>query len=63
MYNEFYGFSEKPFEITPDPKFLYLTSNHRKALDAMIKDIKVGRASLASQGKWEQAKQHLFTLS
>ena len=36
MYTEFYGFSEKPFEITPDPKFLYLTSSHRKALDAML---------------------------
>ena len=40
MYNEFYGFSEKPFEVTPDPKFLYFTSSHREALDTMIKGIK-----------------------
>ena len=40
MYNEFYGFSEKPFEVTPDPRFLYLTSSHREALDTMIKGIK-----------------------
>jgi len=39
MYNEFYGFSEKPFEVTPDPKFLYFTSSHREALDTMIKGI------------------------
>ena len=39
MYNEFFGFKEKPFEITPDPKFLYLTSSHKKALDAMLKGI------------------------
>ncbi|MGQ9647309.1 MAG: ExeA family protein [Thermodesulfobacteriota bacterium] len=32
MYNKFYGFIEKPFEITPDPKFLYLSENHREAL-------------------------------
>jgi general secretion pathway protein A len=40
MYNEFYGFSEKPFEITPDPKFLYLSRTHREALDGTIKSIK-----------------------
>ncbi len=32
MYNEFYGFCEKPFSLTPDPHFLYLSSVHRKAL-------------------------------
>jgi len=32
MYNKFYGFKEKPFEITPDPKFLYLSENHKEAL-------------------------------
>jgi len=40
MYNEFYGFSEKPFEVTPNPKFLYFTSSHREALDTMMKGIK-----------------------
>ena len=32
MYNAFYGFREKPFSLTPDPHFLYLSSVHRKAL-------------------------------
>lgn len=32
MYNEFYGFREKPFSLTPDPHFLYLSSVHKKAL-------------------------------
>lgn len=32
MYDEFFGFSEKPFEMTPDPKFLYLTQGHREVL-------------------------------
>ncbi len=39
MYDEFYGFSEKPFEGTPDPRFLYLTRSHREALDSMIDGI------------------------
>lgn len=32
MYIKFYGLKEKPFEITPDPKFLYLSENHKEAL-------------------------------
>ena len=32
MYRKFYGLKEKPFEITPDPRFLYLSENHREAL-------------------------------
>jgi len=32
MYRKFYGLTEKPFEITPDPRFLYLSENHKEAL-------------------------------
>ncbi|MDM7917235.1 MAG: ExeA family protein [Candidatus Eisenbacteria bacterium] len=32
MYEEFFGFREAPFQITPDPRFLYLTRSHRDAL-------------------------------
>lgn len=32
MYTEFYGFREKPFNLVPDPSFLYLSSKHRMAL-------------------------------
>ena len=32
MYLRFYGFREKPFEISPDPKFLYLSEKHKEAL-------------------------------
>ncbi|HVZ63805.1 MAG TPA: AAA family ATPase [Lacunisphaera sp.] len=32
MYQSFYGFSEMPFHITPDPKFLYLSTTHQEAL-------------------------------
>jgi general secretion pathway protein A len=32
MYEKFYGFKEKPFNITPDPKFVYLSENHKEAL-------------------------------
>jgi len=32
MYNQFYGLKDKPFEITPDPRYLYLSESHREAL-------------------------------
>jgi len=32
MYEDFYGFSERPFSKTPDPRFLYLSRMHREAL-------------------------------
>ncbi|HEY3883778.1 MAG TPA: AAA family ATPase [Vicinamibacterales bacterium] len=32
MYTEFFGFRELPFELTPDPRFLFLTSRHREGL-------------------------------
>ena len=32
MYEQFYGFKEKPFQITPNPAFLYRSSKHDTAL-------------------------------
>ena len=32
MYEDFYGLRELPFELTPNPKFLFLTPEHREAL-------------------------------
>lgn len=32
MYKEFYGFRDKPFSKTPDPRYLYLSRGHREAL-------------------------------
>ncbi len=32
MYLEYYGLSEMPFNITPDPKFLFLSPTHREAI-------------------------------
>ena len=32
MYKKFYGFKERPFEIAPDPAFVYLSEVHQEAL-------------------------------
>jgi general secretion pathway protein A len=32
MYERFYGFRERPFDLTPNPRYLVLTDAHREAL-------------------------------
>ncbi len=32
MYTSFFGLNEKPFAITPDPRYLYLSERHAEAL-------------------------------
>src|SRR5437016_7608049 len=32
MYERFYGLAERPFELTPNPRYLFLTEKHREAL-------------------------------
>ena len=33
MYNSFFGFKEKPFNLTPDARYLFLSPHHKEALD------------------------------
>ena len=35
MYEEYYGFSEKPFSLTPDPKYLFKSEPHANAFDLL----------------------------
>jgi general secretion pathway protein A len=36
MYTTFFGLSEKPFAITPDPRYLYLSERHAEALAHLL---------------------------
>jgi len=36
MYCEFYGFREKPFSITPNPRFIFLSKQHQEAFAHLI---------------------------
>ncbi len=35
MYEDYFGFVEKPFSLTPDPKFLYRSETHANAFDLL----------------------------
>jgi general secretion pathway protein A len=40
MYTSFFGLNEKPFSITPDPRYLYLSERHAEALAHLIYGVK-----------------------
>ena len=35
MYEDYYGFTEKPFSLTPDPKYLYKSASHANAFELL----------------------------
>jgi general secretion pathway protein A len=40
MYRQFYKLKEEPFKLTPDPKFLYLSRSHEKALTLLLHGVR-----------------------
>ncbi len=36
MYTKYYGFNEKPFTLTPNPRFIYLSKNHKEAFAHLL---------------------------
>ncbi len=40
MYCDYYGFSEKPFTITPNPRFIFLSKNHKEVFAHLLYGIR-----------------------
>ena len=36
MYTDFFGLNEKPFSITPDPRYLFMSERHGEALAHLV---------------------------
>ena len=47
----FFGLQEKPFNATPDPRFLYMTTGHREALAQLIYGIQERRGFILLTGE------------
>ena len=73
MYEDYYGFAEKPFSLTPDPKYLYRSESHANALELLqyaierregfvvvTGDIGTGKTTLC-RALLEQADRRVFT--
>ena len=51
MFEKFYGFKRKPFSLTPDPDFFYLSHDHVEALENLIYGISAGEGFLLLVGE------------
>ena len=51
MYCEYFGFSEKPFTITPNPHFIYLSEHHREAFAHLLYGIESHAGFIAMTGE------------
>ncbi len=50
MYESFYGLKEKPFSMTPDPRYFYPSAKHQDALNHMVYAIQERRGFVVVTG-------------
>lgn len=51
MYLDFYKLEDKPFHITPDPGFLYLSPSHKEALASIIYGVEARKGFVTITGE------------
>jgi general secretion pathway protein A len=51
MYNSFFGFRENPFNLSPDPEFLYRSPQHEEALANLIYGVRSRKGFIALTGE------------
>jgi general secretion pathway protein A len=51
MYALHYGFREKPFALSPDPRYLFLSATHREVLGHLVYGIEQGEGFMAISGE------------
>lgn len=51
MYQTYFGLSDMPFHVTPDPKFLFLTQKHQEALEHLLYGIQERKGFIVLTGE------------
>ncbi len=51
MYLRFFGFQEAPFNMTPDPRFLFFSRHHREAFDHVVYGIEQRKGFIELTGE------------
>jgi len=60
MYREYYGLVRSPFEMTPDPSFLYLGETHREGLATLVYGVRARKGFLLLTGEVGTGKTTLL---
>ena len=63
MYEEFYGFSESPFSLTPDPKFFFFGESHIRAYELLRYGIYRGEGFMILTGDIGTGKTTLWRMA
>jgi putative secretion ATPase (PEP-CTERM system associated) len=50
MYESYYGFSERPFQLSPDPRFFFATNHHQRALSYLQYGLDQGEGFIVITG-------------
>jgi general secretion pathway protein A len=61
MYDQFYGFSGRPFQLTPDPHYYFESLTHRKALSYLGYGLAQGEGFIVITGEVGAGKTTLVT--
>jgi|JI6StandDraft_1071083.scaffolds.fasta_scaffold60527_2 general secretion pathway protein A len=59
MYDEFYGLTGRPFQLTPDPRFYFESGTHRKALSYLGYGLAQGEGFIVITGEVGAGKSTL----
>ncbi len=59
MYDQFYGLSGRPFQLTPDPQFYFESATHRKALSYLGYGLAQGEGFIVITGEVGAGKSTL----
>ena len=51
MYESFYGLKENPFNVTPNPEYIYLDENHREALAQLLYGVREKKGFIVITGE------------
>jgi general secretion pathway protein A len=51
MYNAFFGFSESPFNLSPDPAFFYRSEQHEEALANLVYGVQARKGFIVLTGE------------
>ncbi|MCS6952630.1 MAG: AAA family ATPase [Bryobacterales bacterium] len=60
MYNAFFGFKENPFNLSPDPAFLYRSAQHEEALANLIYGVEQRKGFIVLTGEVGTGKTTLL---
>ncbi len=50
MYESYYGFNERPFQLSPDPRFFFATNHHQRALSYLQYGLDQGEGFIVITG-------------